>query len=219
MNWTREEAFFAVSSRITSSILAFVFPKSPSLIHLTNMLINLFRCVSLPSLPALLMFCCCVLLLCTCRCFCQALLCLPAWEMGQSSATPPPVATWYSSHEICLSTCEEGDQRTGNLQCDAFWTWLRCAHDFPVLREGRCDRKQTRVLVQIWVQWPHLVGQGWGESACPGNLPPALRPLLLMWSERSPRKGWNPPGSESWESWQRKSEQRKVSIMSSGAKV
>lgn len=49
MNWTREEAIFAVSSGITSSILAFAFPKNPSLIHLTNMLTNLFRC--LPSQP------------------------------------------------------------------------------------------------------------------------------------------------------------------------
>ena len=49
MNRTREEAFFAVSSGITPSILASVFPKNPSLILLTNMLTNLFRC--LPSQP------------------------------------------------------------------------------------------------------------------------------------------------------------------------
>lgn len=204
MNWTGEEAFFAVSSGITSSILAFAPP-------LCTWQVCWLTCLlCLPSQPLCLAdVCCCVLLLRTCGCFCQALLCLPAWEMDRSSAIPPPAATWYSFHGICLSTCEEGDQRAGNLQCGPFWTRFRCARDFPVLREGRCDRKQTRVLVHIWVQCPHLVRQGRGESACPGNLLPALRPLLLMWSERSPRKGWNPSGSESWESWQRKSEQRR----------
>lgn len=72
---TREEALFKVCLGTVSSILALVFPKNPSLNHLTHMLMNLFLRVSLPGFSALLMFGCCALLSCSCLCLCKTCYC------------------------------------------------------------------------------------------------------------------------------------------------
>lgn len=93
--------------------LAPAFPKNPSLSHPTNMLTNLFGCVSLPGLWFLLICfaagpSCCVPVSLS---FSAALAWTQASQMEQSSAhcraIHQPVAIWYSHGGACLSSPQD----------------------------------------------------------------------------------------------------------------
>lgn len=103
---TREEALFKVCLGTVSSILALVFPKNPSLNHLTHMLMNLFLRVSLPGFSALLMFGCCALLSCSCLCLCKTCYWGPVPKPGASAQTWSARGIWKTPvQEICLELC------------------------------------------------------------------------------------------------------------------